>query len=269
MFASVRRRMSYANVVATLALLFAMSGGALAASKYLITSTKQIKPSVLSSLKGAKGTQGPAGPGGSAGPAGPAGVGTPGPAGTAGAKGETGPEGKEGKEGKTGVAGPKGSPWTAGGTLPSKATETGAWSFGVVTYGSQPLAYRVPISFPIPLSAGLSGVDCETVESSPQPHVAETCQVHFIDEAGKESIKPGEEVVSTACTGSASSPTATPGNLCVYTASLEVAEGFSRSIKSAGISTQTPGAASVGAVITFEGAGEESQGWGTWAVTAE
>jgi len=44
------RHLSYANVVSTLALLFAMTGGALAASHYVITSTKQIKPSVLKKL---------------------------------------------------------------------------------------------------------------------------------------------------------------------------------------------------------------------------
>jgi hypothetical protein len=61
---------SYASVTATLALVFSMTGGAFAASHYLITSTKQIKPSVLSQLKGnagAPGQQGPQGPAGSAG----------------------------------------------------------------------------------------------------------------------------------------------------------------------------------------------------------
>ncbi len=52
MFQQLRKHLGYANVTATLALFFAMSGGALAASHYLITSTRQIKPSVLSSLKG-------------------------------------------------------------------------------------------------------------------------------------------------------------------------------------------------------------------------
>ena len=54
----LRRHLNYANVVATLALVFAMSGGALAASHYLINSTKQIKPSVLKKLKGSKGARG-------------------------------------------------------------------------------------------------------------------------------------------------------------------------------------------------------------------
>ena len=43
----MRRHLSFANVAATLALVLAMSGGAYAAKHYLITSTKQIKPSVL------------------------------------------------------------------------------------------------------------------------------------------------------------------------------------------------------------------------------
>ncbi len=37
----MRRRLSYANVTATLALVFAMSGGAMAANHYLITSTSR------------------------------------------------------------------------------------------------------------------------------------------------------------------------------------------------------------------------------------
>jgi hypothetical protein len=46
----MRRHLSYANVTATLALLFAMSGGALAAKHYLVTKTNQISPKVLQSF---------------------------------------------------------------------------------------------------------------------------------------------------------------------------------------------------------------------------
>ena len=49
---TMRRHLNYANVIATLALVFAMSGGALAANHYLINSTKQINPKVLKKLKG-------------------------------------------------------------------------------------------------------------------------------------------------------------------------------------------------------------------------
>jgi len=74
-------RPSPATTIASVALFFSLAGTGLAAGKYLITSTKQIKPSVLSSLKGKEGPRGlqgiagPAGPAGAAGAAGAAGVG--------------------------------------------------------------------------------------------------------------------------------------------------------------------------------------------------
>jgi len=67
----VRKRITYANVVATLALVFAMSGGALAANHYLISSTKQLSPKVLKKLKGKIGKSGANGAAGGQGPAGP------------------------------------------------------------------------------------------------------------------------------------------------------------------------------------------------------
>jgi hypothetical protein len=70
-----RRRLSYANVVATLALVVALAGGtAYAANHYLITSKSQIKPSVLSQLKGNAGPKGAAGDNGATGPAGATGA---------------------------------------------------------------------------------------------------------------------------------------------------------------------------------------------------
>jgi len=68
-----RRHLNYANVVATLALVFAMSGGALAAKHYLINSTKQINPKVLKKLKGNAGKTGATGATGAPGKEGPAG----------------------------------------------------------------------------------------------------------------------------------------------------------------------------------------------------
>jgi hypothetical protein len=68
-----RRRFTYANVTATLALVFAMGGGALATTHYLISSTKQINPSVLRKLRGRAGATGKEGPAGKQGPVGPEG----------------------------------------------------------------------------------------------------------------------------------------------------------------------------------------------------
>ena len=124
----VRKHLTYANVVATVALLFAMAGGALATSRYLITSTRQISPRVLAELKandrgkrGPEGKQGPEGETGTTGPEGKQGpegkTGTTGPEGKQGPEGKTGttgPEGKQGPEGKTGTTGPEGKPGPEG-----------------------------------------------------------------------------------------------------------------------------------------------------------
>ncbi len=86
----MRGRLTYANVAATLALVFAMSGGAVAASHYLINSTKQINPKVVKKLRGAPGAQGAAGARGATG--------------SAGAPGKEGLPGKEGQPGASASA---------------------------------------------------------------------------------------------------------------------------------------------------------------------
>ena len=50
----MRKHLSYSNVVATVALLFAMSGGALAAHHYLLNSVSQINPRVVAKLRTAR-----------------------------------------------------------------------------------------------------------------------------------------------------------------------------------------------------------------------
>ena len=114
-------RLSYANVTATLALVFAMSGGALAASRYLINSTRQINPKVLKALRanaakaGSAGATGPAGAAGTEGPPGAAGAqGNEGPPGRVGKEGTAGPTGKEGLDGKEGLPGNEGLPGKEG-----------------------------------------------------------------------------------------------------------------------------------------------------------
>ena len=82
------KRLSPATAISLVALFFSLGGVGLAASKYVITSTSQIKPGVLKSLHGSKGAEGTAGAQGPAGPTGPAGA--PGAAGAAGAAGPAG-----------------------------------------------------------------------------------------------------------------------------------------------------------------------------------
>jgi hypothetical protein len=100
MFSFIRRHFTYANLVATLALIFSMSGAALAAQHYLINSTSQINPNVLKALKGHNGRNGRNGLNGRRGPRGPQGV--PGPQGFSAFEG---PEGKRGPAGGSGGGG--------------------------------------------------------------------------------------------------------------------------------------------------------------------
>jgi hypothetical protein len=94
-FSSRGIRLSYANVVATVALFLAMSGGAMAAARYLITSTHQISPRVLRTLRGNRGPTGATGPQGGTGSTGPqGGTGSTGPQGPAGSTGPQGPAGQ-------------------------------------------------------------------------------------------------------------------------------------------------------------------------------
>jgi len=85
MRSALQRRLTYANVAATVALVFSMTGGALAAKHYLVNSTKQINPKVLGKLEGRRGRSGA--------------TGATGAAGMAGAVGPAGPAGAPGKEG--------------------------------------------------------------------------------------------------------------------------------------------------------------------------
>jgi hypothetical protein len=264
MYRVIRGRITYANVASTLALVFAMSGGAYAAKSYVITSTNQISPKVLKVLRGRTGLGGAAGAKGAAGPQGVSGG--------QGPKGETGANGENGASGTSGTSvaikafsgsrgkctlggsefragssatfacnGKEGSPWVDGGTLPSGATET-----GVLAAAGAPTPVRgaeegiaTTISFPIPLS--------EPLEAS---------GIHF--------IKAGESPPE-GCSGSLLEPQAEPGNLCVFefrsnNVGQYVPLGVKAGIMLAVVANETtPGSGE------FNKEDEETEG--TWAVT--
>ena len=282
---SIRKRITYTNVAVTFALVFAMTGGAYAAGKFIITSTKQIKPSVLAQLKGKAGPQGAAGaPGaaGSQGPVGPAGPTGPAGQGEKGEKGEAGSDGKAGANGenvtvkqlaggqggcaeggseftnKTGKATAcNGSPWVAGGVLPSGKSESGEWALS--TYGAGLGIHHAAVSFPLPLGKAPSA--------------------HYINTNLMEDTETGEQK-STVCLGSVEKPEAKPGNVCVY-ASLEngISEveaenkhylhwkwGILLVNGSGNPQVADPFGFDIAALTVAEGAVES---YGSWAVTAE
>jgi Collagen triple helix repeat (20 copies) len=240
MFSRVRKRITYGNVVLSLILIFAMSGGAYAAGKYLITSTKQISPKVLKALKGIAGPRGLQGTPGAAGP-----VGKEGPPGKEGPVGKEGPAGKEGPVGKEGPAGEKGqegTPWTAGGTLPTGSTETGTWVIHDTASGPEE-TQGTAVSFPIRLAS--------------HPQVT-------------TFIKVGDPV-PPECTGDATNPGAQSGHFCVFEAQTPVYKGnlkFAAATNPAGnFNAGTTGAELVFLTSETVKAGEEVSAEGSWAVT--
>jgi hypothetical protein len=254
MYSHIRKRLSYANIAATLAVLFAMTGGALAASRYIITSTKQIKPSVLAQIKGKSGASGKNGAAGAQGPQGPAGPsGAQGGRGENGSNGSNGSNGADGKVGATGLRGATGATGPTGQTgftetLPSGKSETGAWA--VNGYNLPEGAEVVgPISFSIPMPSASSDITKGVVLS-------------------KAETESGSRPRTSGCEGTLEEPTAPAGKLCVYTQKEEVING---SISSATTDF------TVGNGYQVTGAGVEAfiaeepgkvQALGTWAVTA-
>jgi hypothetical protein len=259
MFQRIRRHITPSTAIAFLALVFAFTGGAFAAGSHSNgAGLKATASSTLASVAKSKakpkakaGPRGPAGPTGAkgavgaAGSAGPAGAaGAKGESGAPGAKGETGPAGAAGAVGATGPAGAKGTPGAIhpGETLPSNASETGAWSIGITptgTFHGEPLS--VPLSFTIPLSAPL-----------------DASHVHYVEKG---------ETAPVGCTGgTVADPTAEPGNLCVYAAS-DLFLLFD-AIEQAASPTEEAGASTTGALLLFKGE-EEASARGSWAVTAE
>lgn len=282
MFSKVHDRLGTAGlVVAIVALVAALTGTAFAAAGLTGQQKKEVK-SIAKRYAGKRGPQG-----------------APGPKGDTGATGAPGKDGSNGAQGTAGVSptgtaftgsktvgstscteggieytgattnlvcnGKKGSPWTAGGTLPANATETGAWTLPHVGTDAVPAGLgtvNVPISFSIPLAAELD-----------REHV------HVIAENGEEvfydfNTSEPKEVTSTACLGTVAEPKATSGNLCIYVGTLteEASPGASFStfkyvgpVKKAAEITED-GASVSGAALRLH-VQAESEGSGTWAVT--
>jgi len=274
MFSRIHSKLGTAGlIVAVVALVAALAGGAYAASGLNKQQKKQVrniskniskKQSKNWSKKFSKrfskqfAIAGPAGPAGPQGPAGPAGAkGANGANGANGADGEdgaTGPTGADGEDGATGATGAEGSPWTAGGTLPPGETLTGAWAFGKETAAHE---VDVAISFALPLAAELGAGN-----------------VHFLEQQGpdwkeailNESTFEPELVTPTDCLGTAEEPTAEPGHLCIYADILANAFVFSNfSIFKAGSSGG--GTSTTGSRMTAESE-INGRGKGTYAVTA-
>lgn len=229
--------------------------------------------------KGATGPTGPTGPGGtgSTGPTGPTGTSvtlSSIPPGEVECNEQGGAElkvgsgtpvevcnGEEGAAGPTGATGTTGSPWTAGGTLPSGATLTGGWGFGPLpTAAISSSGLREAISFPIPLAADIPAANSHVIAQNGEEWV-------FLDpEVGPVKVP------QTTCLGTAASPSAPAGHLCVYIRVLSgaflISPGPAESEGISKLGSAGEGASKAGALLTFKGLTSEATGLGTFAVTA-
>ncbi len=244
------RHPSPATIIATIALVFSMSGASFAAGHYLITSTSQIKPSVVRQLQhgtaakvitGPSGLQGPAGPQGSpgtqgAGSVGPAGLkGAEGPQGASGATGAPGTEGKEGPKGDTGAEGEPGPAGTAGATvLASGESESGVYGTRVEGTGSTWLVDS--LQFPIALSAPIA--------------------------EGRIIANERGEAVNPECPGPGK---AAPGFLCIY----EYEWGGTRPPNVTNPEGQGSSTGTRGVILFWPLRNSSAVNYGTWTLTAE
>ncbi|HEV7942206.1 MAG TPA: hypothetical protein VGP17_05330 [Solirubrobacteraceae bacterium] len=285
MLSFIKRRLTYANVAVTAALVFAMAGGAFAASrqagpiasgagskgkaKYVITSKSQISPAVLNALKGAAGATGSEGKPGAAGKEGLAGKN-----GVNGNEGKQGNEGKEGKEGKQGIPGEEGepgkegSPWTVNSTLPvgsakvGKKGKPGPQETGVWTYVPAAVDTNedVPISFPIKLATALPAENATSHEKS----------VQFIEpDKAEGQLFEAAAITQGHCGGTAEHPEAAAGYLCIFIG-YEVGEisyeGVYSPLTAGRQSAERGVTATTGAVLVLEAEELKREEVGTWAV---
>jgi hypothetical protein len=271
MISKLHNRLGTAGfVIAIIALIAALTGTAFAAGALTGKQKKEVEKIAkkYAGKNGAPGVTGPAGPKGDAGAKGDAG-----PGGAAGAAGKDGTSvtsaaasGAECSEGGTkftsasgsshvcngeeGVQGQPGSPWTAGGTLPSGAIETGAYT---VTSEAGTGAHfgeyaQTTISFSIPLAAELAAAKVVWVKAGETTPT--TC-----------------ENSGHAGTASPSNPEASIGFLCVF-------EGNSQNFDVVEKGIFTPdgslgeGTGVSGALLLQKPTGPEAFAEGTWAVTA-
>jgi hypothetical protein len=163
MLKALRRNLTPPTALAIVALVFAMSGGAVAAKNYAAGPAEASK----------KGKRGPKGPRGKRGPQGPMG-----PQGLKGDTGERGPIGLQGPKGDTG------DPWTAGGFLPSGVTIGGTWVAGIGSSPGPVGAGATSVSFGIPMK-GLPTIKVVKKEQEGVEHAAECPGSIFVPKAAK------------------------------------------------------------------------------------
>jgi len=301
MLHKLRTHLSYANVAATLALVFALTGGAVAASNHggsggSSHGTLTASVAKKKSKKKSTSTRGPAGPKGATGATGPAGpAGPTGPAGAAGAKGENGANGSSGNNGEPGTPGTPGASGKSvsvtaiakgkhecaeqGGAL---VKQEGASSGTEVCNGQTGFTETLPegkTETGTWTSGSTEGERSEPVSISfPIPLEAGLPPGHGLFVTTEEQTNQSGESYEH-CEGSVAEPKANEGYLCIYqghTENPEKGEFYVPIITEPklGASSNSVGVTGDIMLVSYEPPESEPPGrphsmYGTWAVTAE
>lgn len=302
----IRRHMSYANVTATAALVFAMTGGAYAISGNGGSSGARPTAHVAKKAtpKGKPGPRGPAGPKGATGASGA--VGPVGPAGPAGAKGENGAAGAAGAAGASGeevkIDAASASECPEGGTKFSNATGTGKACNGEEGLSGKNGAAGAtgpqgPTGEPWTPNGYLPSGATETgtwafgpiaLDEGENPLVDEVVIASFSiplkEPLNTQGLKEGENCEGTGplacrfqlasnnnknlCPGTVEEPKAAPGYFCIYVDNTENVEIVGGSSPD---SDNEIGRSGVIVSITPKSLSPDPhmRGRGSWAVTAE
>lgn len=232
-------------------------------TKALITADLMVAgPPGAQGAQGLTGAVGPVGPQGIIGPAGAPGI--PGPQGISGATGPTGAQGPQGSQGPTGpqglqgASGPQGPIGAAG---PQGISGFSILPQGTVLYGiagGDEQSERNNAHFGV--TSSLHGIPPATFQNE-QVIVQNNSWVDNECES-QSCLSPEELQYSHLCTGTATSPTAPPGFLCIYPTAALNADGIK--------ATAVPnGSGKYGFLVTWDSRGEGvSRLRGVWAYHA-
>jgi hypothetical protein len=298
-FPAIRNRMRYANVVTTLALVFAMTGGAYAvtgkgggpsgpsaviaakgggaggpsAPSAAIAATKKGK----SKAKALRGPAGPRGPEGKQGPAGPQG-----PAGANGKDGANGSNGEKGVAGETGLQGNAGKSVVLGKINTGVATCKEQGGVSIEVEGNAASKQSVCNGEPgvihpgttLPKGASETGTWI-AMEGEPEEVEAAISFPIPLSATAAEHTTPvyvpnTDTTLPAGCQGSAAEPEAEEGHLCLFQGPAHYQHGaeFGEVFFKPGVLEEGVGTTGTRFVIASQ-EGEHARFVGTWAVTAE
>lgn len=251
-------------ILACVALIVALSGGAYAASGGLTAKQKKEVKKIAQQFAGKPGA-----PGGT------------GPAGAGGAAGANGKDGANGTNGTNGTQGPAGEAGMCSAEEPEcqlapGGVLTGVWAAG----GGEGDDGLAAISFPVQVSPAPTAVYESNVAEIPVGVVLEDgktslygpytciegCTTAIADQPDPiAAIIEDEEALRGICPGTADEPKAVAGYLCIYLGET-VGSKSDPSGTSVGVNAKSEKANPFGVTVLFEFTGDKSYLRGSWAV---